>query len=105
MQILKIKYICIISDTMSSEKRIRKPPLKFQSWEEGDKHPPMAIRKQLKKESKKQEKVKAYQKVYRENMSKEKKKVYNKTHNQKLKLGSKYKVVDDKKQSASKTKK
>ena len=52
-------------------KRVKKTPVKFKAWEEGDKHTPMANRKQ--KQKKKEE-----SKKYREKISKDKKKLYNK---------------------------
>ena len=71
------KNIFEFSDNMS--KRVKKTPVKFQAWEEGDKHTPMANRKQ--KQKKKEE-----SKKYREKISKDKKKLYNKTCRDKKKL-------------------
>ena len=64
---------------MSGGQRLRKPPVKFSPWQDGDKHPPMAKRKQQGKEKKEKEKKNTNQEKYRETMTKEKKKEYNKT--------------------------
>ena len=60
-------------------KRVKRTPVKFTPWEEGDKHPPMAKRKQ-------KQNMKEKAKMKREKITKEKKKEYNKTHREKKKM-------------------
>ena len=48
-------------------------PDRYVSWEEGEKHAPMAIRKQKKKQEEMNQKQKEYQKLYREKKKNEKK--------------------------------
>ena len=55
-----------------SQKRSRKAPERFVSWQEGDKHAPMALRKDIQKEKVEKLKQKAYQKEYREKKKLEK---------------------------------
>ena len=56
-----------------SGKRVRKTPDRYISWEKGEKHAPMAIRKQKKKQEEVKQKQKEYQKLYREQKKYEKK--------------------------------
>ena len=55
-----------------SEKRVRVVPVRFLPWKEGDKHAPMAIRKQNEKEAKMKMKMKMYQQEYRQKKKLEK---------------------------------
>ena len=51
----------------NTEKRIRKQPVRFSVWKEGDKHPPMCIRSQANDKKKKQkEKNDRFQKKKKE---------------------------------------
>ena len=71
---------------MTGDKRLRKTPTRFSPSEEGDKHPPMASRKEKTKNKNDKLKEKEYQKRYRDTMDKEKKKEYNRAHWEKKKL-------------------
>ena len=55
-----------------SHKRSRKVPDRFEPWQEGEKHAPMALRKENQKQKVLKEKQKVYQKEYREKKKVEK---------------------------------
>ena len=55
-----------------STKRSRKKPEMFCAWKEGEKHVPMALRKDKQKQKEEKVKQKAYQKEYREKKKLEK---------------------------------
>ena len=67
-----IIYLLEITDIEMSAKRVSVPPTRFLSWQEGEKHPPMSIRKQKEKEKKNKVEMKEYQKEYRKKKKEEK---------------------------------